>query len=868
MHLVTLKSPGDKFLHLRSRISAMLKVVLQILIVSLVVVQTSQAATPYQPTYADPVTESWRWQSFAELEGAGLRCAASDSQGAMWFGTDAGVRRYDGLTWGDFTADDGLPPGRINALTTSSNGEIYAASDFGISRYSDSRWISVIQAKEDFAWYVNGLAAAGDGSVWAATEWGALRLDESRATLYTTEDRAKVVEIAGYGIASDIVPDGVAPTRKWSDGIGVGVLLSSGLIWSVSEGSPADAAGLHVGDRIVEVDGQSLTSPKQLSGVAGNQIRLRVIKRGESNTSTVELARSAIPGVRKEFGIYDVHVSGDTVWLGLWDGELVRLDSNGSWHLFSGVDGLTLGSRPRLGGDVDGRIWSVTTDGNRMSRFHEGSWTAVSLAEYGGTNRNWSVLSSRHGTLWVGGARGSLHAFNGGVWKSYRSPDIPLPEVKVSQILESLDGALWLICPGQAAVRFDPGASQWETLAGLSLEAEAEGGVQWFLGQDETAVRFDGTTWVQFGEKEGLMDAPVRLVMTLASGLWAVGSHKGETATARFVDDRWIRKTHPKLSWSVDSRAVFEDLKGNIWLGAAGGQNEGDHLGGVIRFEPATEQWRHYAPPRAPRSVYGIGQTGDGIIWLGGGGGLWRQDAQGWNVVSDPEVFANAPVDAVFGSPSGELWVGSRAYGLFSYNGDMWRRQTTSDGRSWGRVRDVSHTVDGSVWAVTSEGIHRFDGIGWVREALPTALVQNAFYARLLQLREGTIWVNSYARDGITATRYLPDISSPETTVTTSVDEVSQQGNTTLTWKGIDRWKGSQSILHFSWRIDGGPWSAFSLSNTETFTALGSGAHSFEVKARDFDFNEDPTPAVVRFSVLFPCGKGPGLLEWWRPLCW
>ncbi len=50
------------------------------------------AVRPYEP-----VLESWRWRSFPELKGLGLRCMAEDRDGNMWFGTDGGARRYDGL---------------------------------------------------------------------------------------------------------------------------------------------------------------------------------------------------------------------------------------------------------------------------------------------------------------------------------------------------------------------------------------------------------------------------------------------------------------------------------------------------------------------------------------------------------------------------------------------------------------------------------------------------------------------------------------------------------------------------------------------------------------------------------------------------
>jgi hypothetical protein len=48
------------------------------------------AEEPFEPSYIDPVLEPWRWQSFPELKGTGLRCLTEAADGAMWFGTNEG----------------------------------------------------------------------------------------------------------------------------------------------------------------------------------------------------------------------------------------------------------------------------------------------------------------------------------------------------------------------------------------------------------------------------------------------------------------------------------------------------------------------------------------------------------------------------------------------------------------------------------------------------------------------------------------------------------------------------------------------------------------------------------------------------------
>jgi hypothetical protein len=53
--------------------------------------------------------------------------------------------------------------------------------------------------------------------------------------------------------------------------------------------------------------------------------------------------------------------------------------------------------------------------------------------------------------------------------------------------------------------------------------------------------------------------------------------------------------------------------------------------------------------------------------------------------------------------------------------------------------------------------------------------------------------------------------------------------------------------LMFSWRLDGGDWSPFSLSTEALLSDVAPGPHTFEVRARDSAGNIDPTPAKETF---------------------
>ncbi len=747
---------------------------------------------PYQPTHPDPVLESWRWQSFPELKGLGLRCMAEDRDGNMWFGTDEGVRRYDGVRWTVYTPEDGVLGAPVTTLCATQDGSVYAGTEIGISRFKDGAWSRVFPPEGEFPLPIRDLMEASDGSVWAGTAWGALRLGKEGAMLYTMVEREAALRMILPDVQLSFVPDAVF-----------------------------------------------------------------------------------LP-----FSVFDVFEDREgAMWFGLWSGEIVRYDPSAAgdataWQLYTEEDELDSGGRPRIFQTRDGTIWTVSWDARHgVNRFDGKAWTHFRLSDLGGGNANPSILETQDGTLWVGGKGINLHAYRNGVWTVYRTPGVPIPIGRVIGLLEASDGALWVAGRGQEAVRLDYKTSRWTTYEGLNLQCETPDGAQWFLSQDKGVVRYDPSAssaqdrraWTRYGVEDGLMDSPYALLASRDGGVWAAGSHEGTAATARFDGRRWSLQTHPRLSRVIFPNAVYESLDGALWFGA-GGIRERGQLGGVLRFEGRT--WEHYTPPEAPNGAYGIGQTADGVLWLGGSG-LRRFDGETWTTVTEPEELGpGKSIDVLHNTPQGDLWVGSRNYGVLYYDGKAWTRYDVRDGLTDNRILSILRTDDGSVWVGTNKGFSRFDGRTWTTYALPSDLRgTNIAGGQLRQSRDGALWINSsfgswfwhdapgsvYPKTtpGLQTVRYEPDTDPPETEITVSVDRVSQPGNTVFAWKGADPWRDTpEEEIQYSYRLDGGDWSPFSLDRYRIFLSLPAGSHTFEVRARDRDFNVDPTPAAFSFTVV------------------
>ena len=458
--------------------------------------------------------------------------------------------------------------------------------------------------------------------------------------------------------------------------------------------------------------------------------------------------------------------------------------------------------------------------------------------------------------MWVGGL-GYLMAYRNRVWTAYGQPRVPVPENLLWDLLQASDGSIWMAALRQEVVRLELGTSQTETYEGLHFQCESPDGSLWFTSQDGGVVRFDGEAWLHYGVDDGLMDSIVRLISTRKGVIWAVGGHSGRAATARYDGRRWSLEIHPRFATSIKG-AVCEASDGTLWFGSGSWATpDGTQVdGGVLNYDG--RQWNSFPPPRAPADdVFSIDQTPDGTLWFGGQHGLYRLGGQEWTRIDEPKELRRSR--SVCAAQAGGLWVGTRGYGLYHFDGEVWTQHDVRDGLAGNLVRDLLQARDGSVWVATDGGTSRYDGQTWTTQALPRELAGGQ--GGLGQTGDGALWINREEAGPWLTTRFQPELTPPETEITLSLKEVSQPGNTTLAWRGTDSWRSTpDGELHYSHRLDGREWSPFSPEKSTVLEALPGGRHTFEVKARDRDFNEDPTPATVTFTVLPPVWQEPWLI--------
>lgn len=503
-------------------------------------------------------------------------------------------------------------------------------------------------------------------------------------------------------------------------------------------------------------------------------------------------------------------------------------------------------------------------------------WTLLKLSDtFGGDELHTDIMEVSDGSLWIGGL-GKLYEFDKGKWNIYSAPTLPIPSSRII-FHEAQDGSIWIAGVQGDVFRLSYNNDKWLKYKGVNFQLCDRNGREWFIASDGKVLFKNKNSWFAFDQQSGLIDAPVKLVSSRNGRIWVIGSHQTVAATAYLDNGRWHKQIHPKLSWGIDPRSVFIDRNGSLWLGASVDRQE--HLGqisGILQLQnPDGDSlvWRHYTQQDGivQHNVYGIGQSPDGRIWAGGTN-LINFTPPRWQPFTEVEHF-NEFIDIVHSSKN--LWVGSRYYGIFRYDGSKWSHYTKNQGLPSNTIISIYEESPERVWAITDKDIAWFDGKIWSSGLFSEEFRIPREGGEILAGQNGEIWINKALRewkrrafpysvapaeayDDFWTVRYTSDRMPPRTTISVYSETVDQSGNTLIGWIANDHWENTPShLITYSYRLNDEEWSDFSLQTNIVLTKLSSGKHTFEVRARDLDNNIETTPARITFTVKPPIWKQP-----------
>jgi signal transduction histidine kinase/ligand-binding sensor domain-containing protein len=150
----------------------------------------SPSPTPSPSPSPTPITGLHQWGAvtlFHGLPSDRVRAIAQTSDGAMWFGTEAGLAKFDGRRTQTIN-DPALPSGRILALQTDQDGALWVGTDAGAARFQGGAFMKV---KATAALAVSAIATPQKDLAVMTTEQG--RVLEIRVKQVTSTENEETV---------------------------------------------------------------------------------------------------------------------------------------------------------------------------------------------------------------------------------------------------------------------------------------------------------------------------------------------------------------------------------------------------------------------------------------------------------------------------------------------------------------------------------------------------------------------------------------------------------------------------------------------------------------------------------------------------
>ena len=580
------------------------------------------------------------------LKSAEIMALLEDPDGTLWIGTrGAGVVSYKNGRFKGYSREQGLSNAMVRSLDMDSGGTLWITTEHGLNSLKGGRLRAYTDVHALASTQVREVVESPKGTLWFATEMGLVSLRDGKFTTFT----------ASGGLLNDSVWN-IHPEKD-------------GAYWIVTDGG---------------------------------------INRMEDGRLTI-LVKAPLGGFHIKATLQD---PSGTLWMASQRG-LLRFDGR-SLTRYTTADGLSSEDLTKLCRDREGNLW-VGSLGGGVIRYAHGAFSHLGSDNGFGADQVSSFFEDREGSLWIGTDDGGLHRLKDGKFVVIGRPE-GLSHDLVWVILEDRSGAVW-IGTDHGLNRLSNGKiQQFTEREGLDIPVQA-------LFEDRSGGLWVGTwgggvrlmrngRFVPFPHQQDMAADYVCMIYQDREGSIWVGTYgrglrrlKNGALTTFTTQDGL---SHNKV------RVMHQDRQGNLWIGTDGGLDlfkEGQFTAYTTRQGLASDL------------VDDILEDSEGHLWictLNGGLSLF-QDGRFFNVASSEGLFS----DSIFGiqeDDRGNLWMTSNK-GLFRASKkeilDLFHgRRATVGCVSYGRTDGMrssecdgscqpctAKTRDGRLWFATTRGV-------------------------------------------------------------------------------------------------------------------------------------------------------------------
>lgn len=294
---------------------------------------------------------------------------AIDTNNNKWFGTAAGVAKFNDTSWTVFTTVDGLINNYIICIAVDINNNVWVGTDgYGVSKYNDNTWTSYTVADGLADNTICAISGDTDGDIWFGTyDHGITKLSGTTWTTYTYLDGLPG-NVSATAAINFITND--ASGNNWF-ATNMGLVKYDGVSFSTINQASAGDSLLSECFTTVSIDNNN---NKWLGTLFFGMVQFNNIDNWVKNYTMAD-------------GLYNNYVqdidfdSQGNLWIGLYasyinDGGITKFNGTEGTS-YTVADGLVDAQVIRLAIDKNDIIWIATGDG--VSKFTD--FSAISESD-------------------------------------------------------------------------------------------------------------------------------------------------------------------------------------------------------------------------------------------------------------------------------------------------------------------------------------------------------------------------------------------------------------------------------------------------------------------------------------------------------
>lgn len=474
------------------------------------------------------------------------------SDGYLWYGTDHGLFRFDGVNTLRLTTDDGLPDNAVTAVAEDSIGRLWLGHANGMISYLQEGVVRQFKPEEGTSReQISDLLFDKAGNLWFATlNDGLYYYLRAQHRLYRLDEMEGMPDLYVYDIVMD----------------------STGAIWAGTDGGVAIC---RLSDRNVEI--QVLDNN---TGLPDNIVRRLQYYRDTIWMATEDTGifgcdisgQHVVPLFDDGWGrgsVTDFLISARQVWIATRQQGLMTAErKTGAIELYGSIDSEGTGVISTMNRDREGNIWIGSRSHIIMT---EGDEIAFIDNLEGGNTMNVNAVAMDHkGTLWYANQSGLFRRSKDAGKTIITSvlAGTPYASYPVISLFVDDDGYIWAGLYGEGALRINPRTGNIRYLFnelrnGNVLHITGRGNTIWLAtlgGCSRITTSGDSFTVMNYGSKDGLISDFIYQVFLDSKGrAWFATDGKG----AVMMDETGFHH----LSGGIESRVVYgfaEDDEGTI----------------------------------------------------------------------------------------------------------------------------------------------------------------------------------------------------------------------------------------------------------------------------------------------------------------